>query len=84
MKLKDVIISEANGEKIAVSVGGSFNGMLKLNETAAFIAELLKQETTVEEVAEKLCSVYETDKETAIKSVEAVAEQFRKVGLIEE
>ena len=84
MKLNDVIISEANGEKIEVSVGGSFNGMLKLNETAAFIAELLKQETTVEEVAEKLCSVYETDKETAIKSVEAVAEQFRKVGLIEE
>ena len=84
MKLKDVIISEANGEKIAVSVGGSFNGMLKLNETAAFIAELLKEETTVEEAAEKFCGVYEIDKETAIKSVETVAEQFRKVGLIEE
>lgn len=84
MKLKDVIISEANGEKIAVSVGGSFNGMLKLNDTAAFIAELLQQETTVEEAAKKLCEVYETDMETAIKSIESVAEQFRKVGLIEE
>lgn len=84
MKLKDVIISEANGEKIAVSVGGSFNGMLKLNETAAFIADLLQQETTVEEAAEKVCAVYEIDKETAVKSVESVAEQFRKVGLIEE
>ena len=84
MKLKDVIISEANGQKIAVSVGGSFNGMLKLNDTAAFIADLLQQETTVEEVAQKLCEAYETDMETAIKSVESVAEQFRKVGLIEE
>lgn len=84
MKLKDVIISEANGEKIAVSVGGSFNGMLKLNETAAFIADLLKQETTVEEVAQKICEVYATDMETATKSVESVTEQFRKVGLIEE
>ncbi|MBE7057804.1 MAG: PqqD family protein [Ruminococcaceae bacterium] len=84
MKLKDVIISEANGQKIAVSVGGSFNGMLKLNDTAAFIADLLQQETTIEEVAQKLCEAYETDMETAIKSVESVAEQFRKVGLIEE
>lgn len=84
MKLKDVIISEANGEKIAVSVGGSFNGMLRLNDTAAFIAELLQQETTVAEAADKLCEAYETDMDTAIKSIETVAEQFRQVGLIEE
>ena len=54
MKLKDVIISEANGEFVAVSVGGSFNGMLKLNSTAAFIAEAMQEETTVEAIADKI------------------------------
>ncbi|MBR3919933.1 MAG: PqqD family protein [Clostridia bacterium] len=84
MKLKDVIISEANGEFVAVSVGGSFNGMLKLNSTAAFIAEAMQEETTVEAIADKLCESYEVERDIAVKSVEAVVEEFRKVGLIAE
>lgn len=84
MKLREVIISEANGEYVAVSVGGSFNGMLKLNDTAAFIAQELQEETTIEAIAEKMCSNYEVDLDTAIESVKAVIAEFNKVGLIEE
>ena len=54
MKLKDVIISEANGEYVAVNIGGEFNGMLKLNDTAAFIAETLQEERSFDEVVVKL------------------------------
>lgn len=84
MKLKDVIISEANGEYVAVNMGGSFNGMLKLNAEAAFIAEAMQEDTTIEEISQKLCAEYEIDKETAIKSVEIVVETLRGVGFIQE
>ena len=84
MKLKDVIISEANGEYVAVNMGGSFNGMIKLNETAAFIAEAMQEDTTVEEIAKKLCAEYEIDEATAVKSIEAVVEKLREIGFIEE
>lgn len=84
MKLKDVIISEANGEYVAVNMGGSFNGMIKLNETAAFIAQAMQEETTAEEILKKLCAEYEVDEATATKSIEAVVEKFRQIGFIEE
>lgn len=84
MKLKDVIISEANGEYVAVNIGGEFNGMLKLNDTAAFIAETLQEERSFDEVVVKLREEYEIDEETAVKSVEAVVEKLRQVGFIEE
>ena len=64
MKLKDVIISEANGEYVAVNIGGEFNGMLKLNDTAAFIAETLQEERSFDEVVAKLREEYEIDEET--------------------
>ena len=84
MKLKDVIISEANGEYVAVNIGGEFNGMLKLNDTAAFIAETLQEEGSFDEVVAKLREEYEIDEETAVKSVESVVEKLRQVGFIEE
>ena len=84
MKLKDVIISEANGEYVAVNSGGEFNGMLKLNDTAAFIAETLQEERSFDEVVAKLREEYEIDEETAVKSVESVVEKLRQVGFIEE
>ena len=48
MKLKNIIITEAGGEYVAVTADGSFNGMIRMNRTAAFIAEALREETTAE------------------------------------
>ena len=49
MKLKSgVIINEINGEYVAVAAGEAgkaFNGMIKMNGTAAFIAKTLQNET---------------------------------------
>lgn len=84
MKLKDVIISEANGECVAVNIGGAFNGMLKLNEEAAFIAKAMQEDTTIEEITQKLCTEYDVDEATATKGVEIVVEKFRQVGFLEE
>ena len=52
MKLKNgVIITSHDDGFIAIAAGeaaASFNGMLKLNSTAAFICELLKNDTDIE------------------------------------
>ena len=58
--------------------------MLKLNDTAAFIAETLQEERSFDEVVAKLREEYEIDEETAVKSVESVVEKLRQVGFIEE
>ena len=74
MKLKcDFVINNVAGETVAVSVGNndSFNGYIKLNETGAFIWDLLKEETTVEAIAKALVEKYEIDIETATRDTEA-------------
>ncbi|MBQ9748401.1 MAG: PqqD family protein [Clostridia bacterium] len=82
MKLKDVIITEANGEYVAVTADGSFNGMIRMNKTAAFIAEALSEETTVEAITARLCEKYEVTPEIAEDNVRKVIAQFERAGLI--
>ena len=49
MKLKDTFITHmSNGEQILVDASGKFSGIIRNNESAAFIVECLKKETTVE------------------------------------
>ena len=82
MKLKDVIITEANGEYVAVTADGSFNGMIRMNKTASFIAEALSEETTVEAITARLCEKYEVTPEIAEDNVRKVIAQFERAGLI--
>lgn len=88
MKLKSgVIVNEFNGEYIAVAAGEAgkaFNGMMKMNETAAFIAEKLQKETDEDGVVRALCEEYEVDEETARRNVIAIIEKFREIGIIED
>ncbi len=83
MKLKNVIISEANGEYVAVNVGGEFNGMIKMNETAAFIAKQMKNDISKEDLIKILRSEYEISEDEAEKSIEIVVKQLDSVGFIE-
>lgn len=44
MKLKDTFITHmSNGEQILVDASGKFSGLIRNNETAAFIVECLKK-----------------------------------------
>ncbi len=88
MKLKNgVVITAYGSEHIAVAAGEaakSFNGMIKMNGTAAFICEILKNDTTVDEIVDALCEKYEVDREAALKSVQNTLETLRNVGLLED
>ena len=57
----EMAVMEMDGEWSAVAVGedsAKFHGMLRLNESGAEIIKLLADDTTPEEVHQKLCEKY--------------------------
>ena len=87
MKLKSgVIINEMNGEYVAVAAGEAgkaFNGMIKMNGTAAFIAKLLQNDISEDGIVDAICAEYEVDAETARVNVRAVVEKLASAGLVD-
>ena len=87
MKLKDgVIITQNDNEYIIVTAGEAgkaFSGMIRLNGTAAYIAECLEEEISEVKLVDALLKKYEVSEEIATKSVSAVVEKLSSVGLIE-
>ncbi|MBO4429066.1 MAG: PqqD family protein [Clostridia bacterium] len=88
MKLKDgVIITKLEGGFVAVDSNaceGRFNGMIKMNSTAAFIAVLLKNGADRETLITKMLEKYDTTEEKAAHSVDEVVNTLRREGLIED
>lgn len=85
MKLKDTFITHmSNGEQVLVDASGKFSGLIRNNETAAFIVECLKKETTVEEIVDQMYEEYDASKEVLLKAVNDVVLQLRKAGAIDE
>lgn len=84
MKLKKGFVTHnSNGEQILVAADGSFNGIAKSNKTAAFIVDCLKEETTKEEIIDKMVQVYDAPRETIEKDVTKIIEQLNAIGAIE-
>lgn len=74
MKIKDGYIVRKIGSKfyaISVSQVSAGGGMIALNETGAFIWDLMKEETDADKVAAALAERYEIDFDTAKKDTEA-------------
>ena len=69
LKIKDgFLLKEVAGTFVIVPVGENlidFSAMITVNETGSFLWQHLKNETTVEELAEKLTKEYDIDFETA-------------------
>ncbi|MGN1053291.1 MAG: PqqD family protein [Candidatus Scatosoma sp.] len=77
MKIKEgFIIREVGGEHIVVPIGEAgknFHGMVKLNESGAFLWRFFCAEHTQEEAVKALTEEYDVDEETAKKDVAAFA-----------
>ena len=84
MKLKEgFLVHQTGDEYIMVATGQasrSFNGLIRNNATANYIAELLQQETTKEEIVEKLLARYDAVVE---RDVDNLLQQFEEAGLLE-
>ena len=87
MKLNTKFLThETKGEHYMISTSDTkFKGIVKNNETAAFIIECLKADTTEEAIADKLLAEYEgADREIVTSDISEVIEKLRSIGAIEE
>lgn len=86
MKLKDSFVTQNMGDtQVMVSTGETnFNGMVKSNQTAAFIIDCLKNETTKQEIVEKILEKYDVSVDVVDKDVDRVLDTLRKIDALEE
>lgn len=85
MKLKDIFEVESIDDKyFMICLDSSvFAGMVQLNETALFIVEALKDETTEIELAKKMTETYNVTEEDARRGISLIVEQLKGLGAIE-
>jgi hypothetical protein len=57
--------------------------VVRSNETAAFIVDCLKSETTKDDIVKKLTDTYEVDSTTAQNDVGTILSQLEQIGAIE-
>lgn len=85
MKLKKSFMTHnADGEHILIDTDGTFSGIVRSNETAAFIVECLKKETTEEEIVNALCEKYDAPQAVIALDVKKIMENLRSVGALDE
>jgi hypothetical protein len=85
MKIKDGYIVRKIGTKyyaVSVSQVSNGGGMIALNETGAFIWDLMKAETDADTIASALAAHYEIDVETAKRDTEAFIGMLKEAGAL--
>lgn len=87
MKIKKGFVLEKVGDSYLCCATGKlakeFSGFVRLNETGAFIWNMLTVETTKEEMADKMISEYDISREIALKDIEVFVENLEKNGILE-
>lgn len=79
------LLQNVAGTVVVIPVGeatAKFPGMMRINETGAYLWGLLAQEQSVETLTEALMAQYEIDKETAQRDVEAFLEKLLPTGAL--
>lgn len=88
MKLKDGFITyETDGEQIMVAAGSSadiFHGLVRSNETAAFIVDALKEETTVDKIVDSLEKNYDAPRSVIERDTQSIIKKLRLIGAIDD
>lgn len=87
MKLKQgFFTADFQGKQLLLASGeaaAQFQGVVRSNETAGFIVDCLKRETTEQEIVEKLLETYEVTPEIAERDVTRIVEKLKKIGALE-
>lgn len=87
MRLKDeLMIHKVSDETVVVPTGKlsiEFQGIIRNNETAGFIMELLKEDRTEEELVDEVLCVYDADRETVSRDVHRIVLMLEKEGLLQ-
>lgn len=88
MKLKSGFVTYTMGdEHVLVATGDAaetFRGIARSNETAAFIVECLKTETTLDELIVKMCEEYDAPEDRIRTDVGRILETLRSIDALDE
>lgn len=88
MRLKQgFILHEIGNEHMAVATGEAaenFNGLVRNNETAAYIFELLQNEITRDEIVDAMCQRYDADRSEIAEDVDRMIREIRNAGFMHE
>lgn len=79
------LLQNVAGTTVVVPVGEAtfhFPGMMRLNETGAYLWELLEQEQSVTSLVDAVMLRYEIDEATARRDVEAFIEKLLPTGAL--
>ena len=86
MKLKPGFVTHNVGKAQMMAAAGpaarSFHGLVRSNETAAFIINCLKKETSEEGIVEAMLAEYEAPRETVEQDVHRIVEKLREIGAL--
>lgn len=87
MKLKEgFVLRKIGGESVVIPIGNNiadFNGIIRLNESAAFLWGLLKNETTKDDLVKDLIREYKIDEVLAINDVEKFISTLNENKVVE-
>ena len=87
MKIKDgYIVREIAGMFVVVPTGieaADFNGLMTINETAAFIWNILKNGAERQDVINALLDEYEVDRKTAEKDTDEVIKMLKEYNVFQ-
>ena len=84
MKLKDTFVTqEMDGEQVMVEAGGGFSGMVRSNQSAAFIIDQLKAETTKEGILDAMCKNFAAPRAVMAEDVDMVLANLKKIGALD-
>ena len=86
MKLNSKFVTREMGDtQVMVAVGtSSFAGIVRSNKTAADIVDLLKTETTKEQVLEAMLKKYDADPAVISADIDKIIEKLRGIGALDE
>ncbi len=83
----DFISQNIDDEKILVPIGSqvmNMNGLITLNETAAFVWELLTEDRTLDELAAAVAEQFDVVPERARIDVQIFIDEITRMGLLEQ
>lgn len=86
MKLnKNFLTHKAGNDTVIVPTGNAgFSGVVQGNETLGVILDLLKEDTTEQQIINKMAEQYDASRAEIEKDVISVISGLRKIGAIDE
>ena len=84
IKIKEgFLLRKVAGDHV-VEAGKVFHGMIRLNDTGAFLWEQCRKETTKEQVLQAMAEKYEVDESVAADDLDRFLQQLRNAEILEE